>query len=105
MRYDFNILENRIQELKEEGRIRDALRIYFFMADGDLSLDAGYLGLKIAECYEALGEPYAAKYWYGRAVEEGAGAWRDASEARDRLEHTVTIDDLIPREKYIVGGS
>lgn len=40
------------------------------MADGDLSLDAGYLGHKIGACYEALGQLQEAKYWYGRAVEE-----------------------------------
>jgi hypothetical protein len=72
------------------------------MADGDPSLDAGYLGKKIAECYEALGEPYAAKYWYGRAVEEGPGAWPDAMAARDRLENVVTIDDLIPPAEYMI---
>ncbi|MGH7087601.1 MAG: hypothetical protein ACREFQ_01730, partial [Stellaceae bacterium] len=82
MKLNFNILEKRAQDLVNSGYIRDALRIYFFMADGDPSLDAGYLGKKIAECYETLDEPYAAKYWYGRAVEEGPGAWPDAAAAR-----------------------
>lgn len=100
MRFDFNVLETRAADLVKAGRPRDALRLYFFMADGDPSLDAGYLGKKIAECYEALGEPYAAKYWYGRAVEEGAGAWPDAAAARRKLENVVTIDDLISAEKY-----
>lgn len=45
--------------------------IYLFMgADGDQSLDAGYLGERLGECYENLGDLHAAKYWYGRAVEE-----------------------------------
>jgi hypothetical protein len=98
MIHDFNRLESRATELVRAGRFRDALRIYFFMADGDPSLDAGYLAKKIGECYESLGEPYAAKYWHGRAIEEGAGAWPDSSSARRRLEQIVSIDDLVVTE-------
>jgi tetratricopeptide (TPR) repeat protein len=46
------------------------LKIYMFMADGDASLDGGYRGVRIAECYRALGRLHEAKYWYGRAIEE-----------------------------------
>jgi hypothetical protein len=98
MRYDFNVLERRAQELLRSGRPDDAIRIYFFMADGDPSLDAGYLGKRIAECYEEMGYLYAAKYWYGRAVEENP-VRSDCIEARNRLEAAVNIDDLVlPRE-------
>ena len=102
MRFDFNVLERKALDLVTAGRVRDALRIYFFMADGDPSLDAGYLGKRIAECYEALGELYAAKYWYGRATEEGPDAWPKAVEARQKLESFVTIDDLVRPEAYVI---
>jgi len=93
--YDFNALEQKATGLMDSGRHSDAIRIYFFMADGDPSLDAGYLGKRIAMCYEAMGMPYAAKYWYGRAVEENPEVRRDCKDARDRLEKVVTIDDLV----------
>ena len=66
MRMDFNVLEQRARELVESSRWREAMRIYLFMADGDPSLDAGYLGERIAECYKAIGNLYSARYWYGR---------------------------------------
>jgi tetratricopeptide (TPR) repeat protein len=68
--YDFNELENRARAFKEAGRFRDAMAIYFFMGDGDPSLDAGYLAARIGECHEALGDRHAARWWYGRALEE-----------------------------------
>jgi hypothetical protein len=49
MKYDFNVLERRAADLIKAGRPQDALRIYLFMADGDPSLDGGYLGKRIAE--------------------------------------------------------
>lgn len=94
MDYDFNILEQRAQELIDAGRAKDAIRIYLFMADGDPSLDGGYLGKKLGECYERLGDLHAAKYWYGRAVEENPAARKDCAAARERLEG-VTINDLV----------
>ena len=101
MRYDFNILERRAEELIRSHRDKDAIRIYLFMADGDPSLDAGYLGKRLGECYERIGELQAAKYWYGRAAEEGAGAWPDAAAAQQRLS-AVSIDDLVAPQLYIV---
>jgi tetratricopeptide (TPR) repeat protein len=92
---DFNVLEKRATELIKAGRPQDAIRIYFFMADGDPSLDGGYLGQKIGQCYESMGQLYAAKYWYGRAVEENPEVRKDCAEARKRLEGTVNIYDLI----------
>src|SRR6266404_1308159 len=94
-RYDFNVLEKAAQELIDSGRPQDAIKIYLFMGDGEQSLDAGYLGKRLGECYEAIGDRHAAKYWYGRAVEEGAGAWADCVEARRRLE-PINIDALVP---------
>jgi hypothetical protein len=70
------------------------------MADGDPSLDGGYLGMKIAECYEALGDLYAAKYWYHRAVEENP-ARDNCSEALKGLAD-VNIDELAPPEEYVI---
>lgn len=93
MAYDFNNLETAAAALKADGRHRDALRIYFFMADGDPSLDGGYLGGRIAACYEQLGELDAARYWYGRAVEENPAVCVDEAAARARLGE-ISIDGL-----------
>lgn len=101
MRYDFNVLEQRADALIRAGRDKDAIRIYLFMADGDPSLDAGYLGKRLAECYERLGKLDAAKYWYGRAIEEGAGAWPEATAARERLS-AMTIDALVAPAEYVI---
>lgn len=94
MKYDFNILERSAAALISAGRPQDAIKIYLFMADGDPSLDAGYLGEKLGQCYEMLGDPHAARYWYGRAIEENPGVRLHAEEARKRLEH-LGLDDLL----------
>ena len=70
MKYNFNKLEKSARNLMGTGNFSDALSIYYFMSDGDSSLDAGYLGHRIGLCYERRGELQAAKYWYERAVEE-----------------------------------
>jgi len=67
------------------------------MADGDQSLDGGYLGERIGECYEHLGELDAARYWYARAVEENPEVRIDAAAARKRLGH-ISIADLCGAE-------
>jgi tetratricopeptide (TPR) repeat protein len=95
LKYDFNILERSARELFGRGRYQDALRIYFFMSDGDPSLDGGYLGKRLAECYAALGELHAAKYWYNRAIEENPVVNADCAKSRDAL-GTPSIDDLLP---------
>ncbi len=102
MRYDFNVPERRANELIADGRARDAIRIYLFMADGDPSLDAGYLGKRLGECYERIGDLDAAKYWYGRAIEENPGVRLDCAAARSRLA-AVTIDDLVSPALYVAG--
>jgi hypothetical protein len=100
MKFDFNVLERRAQELIGADRASDAIKIYLFMADGDLSLDAGYLAMRLAECYEKIGDLHAAKYWYGRAIEENP-IRQNCVEARERLEG-INIDDLIPPQAYVI---
>ncbi|WP_244600707.1 tol-pal system YbgF family protein [Agrobacterium sp. LAD9] len=92
--YDFNHLERRAKELIATGKAADAIKIYLFMADGDRSLDAGYLGERLGECYENLGDVYAAKYWYGRAAEENPDVRLVSVEARKRLRQ-VSIDPFL----------
>jgi tetratricopeptide (TPR) repeat protein len=92
--YDFNVLEARAKELVASNRHADAIKIYLFMADGDASLDAGYLAELIGECYEALGDLHAAKYWYGRAIEENPHVRIGSVKAHDRLK-AVSIDHLL----------
>ncbi len=72
------------------------------MADGDPSLDAGSLGEKMGECYEKMGQLYAAKYWYGRAVEENPHVRVQSAQARKKLEKMVNIDDLILPKEYVL---
>jgi hypothetical protein len=93
MTYNFNRLEERAKELVAEGRFHDAIAIYLFMADGDASLDGGYLGMRLGQCYEQSGDLHAAKYWYGRAVEENPTVEAYAT-ARSRLMQ-ISIDQLI----------
>jgi tetratricopeptide (TPR) repeat protein len=98
MPYDFNRLERAAASLKAAGRPRDALRLYLFMADGDPSLDGGYLGGRIGECYERLGELDAAPHWYARAVEENPRVRLDEASARRRL-GDISIADLAGTEE------
>ncbi len=64
------------------------------MADGDPSLDAGYLGERLGKRYELIGDLHAAKYWYGRAVEENPEVRLTSVEARTRLSH-IGIDQYV----------
>jgi tetratricopeptide (TPR) repeat protein len=97
MEYDFNQLERAARSLKRQNRFQDALKIYYYMADGDPSLDGGYLGKRIAQCYEALGDLHAAKYWYGRAIEENPIVNDDCVTMRENL-GSLSIEDLIQDE-------
>jgi lipopolysaccharide biosynthesis regulator YciM len=99
MRYDFNILEAAAQKFMETREFNKAIRVYLFMADGDQSLDGGYIGEKLGQCYEGLGDLSAAKYWYGRAVEENPEARTLSAIRRKSLEH-IGIDDIV--NKYIL---
>ena len=69
------------------------MAIYLHMADGDRSLDAGYLAMQIGACCERLGDLHSAKWWYGRAVEENPSI-PEYVQARARLEG-VGIDHLV----------
>ncbi|TWF57245.1 hypothetical protein [Neorhizobium alkalisoli] len=97
--YNFNLLEHTAAELISAGKVVDAIKIYIFMADGDPSLDAGYLGTKLGECYELLGDIHAAKYWHGRAVEENPQARISSAGAVKRLAPLAGIDHLLPPAK------
>lgn len=57
----------------QAGRYDAAIAMYLHMAEGDPSLDGGSLGHALGFCYERLGDLHAARYWYGRAVEENPG--------------------------------
>ncbi len=93
-RHDFNDLERSATHLMVEGRPADAIKIYLFMADDDPSLDGGWLGEKLGECYELLGDLHAARYWYGRAVEENPTVRSKSVAAVQRLTD-LKIDDLL----------
>lgn len=91
MKHDFNRLERLGQDFIRNGQIDDALKIYFFMADGDNSLDGGYVGMQIGRCYEHKGDLVAARYWYGRAVEENPEV-QQYRERRDGVP-VINVDD------------
>lgn len=84
-RYEPNRLEQAGQGHMASAAFREALAVYFELADGDPSLDAGYTAMRIGECYEGLSELHAARYWYGRAVEENPSV-PEYRAARARLE-------------------
>lgn len=92
--HDLNILERRAKELIATGNVADAIKIYLFMADGEQSLDGGYLGERLGVCYEQIGDLHAAKYWYGRAVEENPEVRQISAQARERLQQ-LSIDSLL----------
>lgn len=94
MSRDFNTLERAAARLVSEQRPHDAIGIYLYMADGDPSLDGGYLAERLGERYELKGDLHAAKYWYGRAIEENPDDRAKSKEALSRLSH-VTIDHLL----------
>lgn len=94
MRYDPNELEMSAQIFFDDGKFVEALRIYFYLADGDPSLDAGYLAKRIADCYTKKNEIYAAYYWYGRAIEENPEIYVDCLEIRKKIE-PITLDDIL----------
>jgi tetratricopeptide (TPR) repeat protein len=98
VRYDFNVLEKSAWAHVEAGRYADAIKIYLFMADGDPSLDGGWLGWRLGICYEGLGDLYAASYWHGRAVEENPDVRKESAEARARLMPLVGIDHLLIKQ-------
>ncbi len=99
MKFDMNVLERSAAQFYRSGEFAKAIRIYMFMADGDPSLDGGWLGERIGQCYEHLGELNAAKYWYGRAIEENPQVCLLAKERRAALAR-VAVDDIV--SNYII---
>ncbi len=95
MKYDFNLLQTSAQNFMESGDYRSAIRIYLFMSDGDPSLDGGFLGEQLGWCYEALGDLAAAKFWYGRAIEENPEVRVLSQERRKALEY-IDLSDIVP---------
>lgn len=93
-RCDFNVLELAAVRHMEAGRYQEALQIYYYMANGDPSLDGGYLAKRMAQCYASLNNLRAAKYWYGRAIEENPVVNADCVEAMEKL-GDMSIDDLL----------
>ena len=82
---DCNALECAAAKAIHEQRFSDAVRIYLFMGDGDPSLDAGYLAERLGQCYKSLNDTPAARFWYGRAVEENPEARAASATALRRL--------------------
>jgi len=95
MKYDFNVLEKAAAEFFRNGEFAKAIRVYIFMADGDPSLDGGWLGERLGQCYESLGELNAAKYWFGRAIEENPQV-RLLSQERRKALAKVDVTDIVP---------
>jgi len=95
MRFDMNKLERAAAEFRRTGEYAKAIRIYLFMADGDASLDGGYLGEQLGSCYEAIGDLQAARYWFGRAIEENPEVRLHSSRRRQELE-AYDVEDLVP---------
>ena len=90
---DLNKLETMSSRLMRDGQFRDALKILFCMAERDNSLDGGSFGHAIGECYEALGDLHAARYWYARAYQENPAIERYRYDF-EKMQR-VTIDDLL----------
>ena len=99
---DMNLLERKAAELFGQGRIEEAREIYVAMADGDASLDAGYLGMKIGLCFEKQGKFVDAKYWFNRAEEENPGVRSEVTDALKRLNH-ICLESRF--EEILKGGA
>ena len=91
---DHATLETSAMELLQRGRPADALKIFYWLAEGDPSLDGGYLGWRIGQCYEALGDLNAAHYWHRRAVQENPTLRTLSAEALRRIGE-LSLDDLL----------
>jgi hypothetical protein len=49
MKYDFNKLEEKAKNFLDSGLPHEAIKIYLYVADGDQSLDGGYLAKKLLD--------------------------------------------------------
>ena len=104
MKMDFNALEKIADDAIKDGRFKDAIRVYLFMSDGDPSLDGGYLAEQIAHCYEGLSDIPAARYWFGRAIEENPKVRLASVAARDRL-GPERYEELLQLSKAVSSSS
>lgn len=93
-RREMSALQSSANELLQRGRPADALKIFYCLAEGDATLDGGYLGWRIGQCYEALGELSAARYWHSRAVSENPALRTLSAEALKRI-GVPSLDDLL----------
>ena len=93
-RSELAILQSSGMELLQRGRPADALKIFYRLAEGDISLEGGYLGWRIGQCYEALGDLNAARYWHDRAVKENPRLRTLSAEALQRIGE-ISLDDLL----------
>ena len=91
---DLASLETSAMELLQRGRPADALKIFYRLAEGDPSLDGGYLGWRIGQCYEALGDLNAAHYWHHRAVEVNPAVRTLSAEALRRI-GDLSLEELL----------
>lgn len=91
---DFNELETAAGFFIQNEDFGKAICIYLSMADGDSSLDGGYIGEMLGRCYEAQNCLIAANYWFGRAIEENPEVRSYSIQARDRLK-SVGIDSIM----------
>ena len=96
---DFNELEYLAKQALETGNVERAAQIYAFMADGDTSLDGGYLGEQLGKCFELMKMSYVARFWFRRAIEENPEVSTYACTALARLDAlpiTNLVEDLRP---------
>lgn len=93
-KYDQGALDASAMELLRRGRPADALKIFYHLAETDLSLDGGYLGWRIGQCYEALGDIHAARYWHVRAVEQNPAIRTLSADALERIGRPA-LDELL----------
>ncbi|WP_296084042.1 hypothetical protein [uncultured Agrobacterium sp.] len=80
-RYDVIHLNGMLKRCINGGKVADPSRFTFSRQMGDRSRDEDYLGERLGICYERLGGLHAAKYWYGRAVQEGPELRLEAAQA------------------------
>jgi tetratricopeptide (TPR) repeat protein len=103
---DVDTLISRADALRQSAQFQRALEIYLFLAERDPSLDGGWLGVQIAECYEMLGRMIEARYWAGRAVEENP-TLPDRGAIGDRLGN-IQLDQITgppPPTEWISGAN
>ncbi len=95
--YDVNAIMRRAEELLAAGRPRQALKLFLFLADGDPSLNGGWLAERIGHCCEMQGDLHMARWWYGRAVEENPriGAYVEAGRRRDAVRPDLPPPDAV----------